>query len=171
MNAPLDEIERLLRTQGREMLRTMMQAHFDQRSAQERPVEVRGADGVERTETRHGSRKVETEFGEVELGRNLYRAAGVERLAPLDATMKLPEEKYSYEVRRMRHQREGRRTVLSPWQSRGPVYEPLRLQPVAPSEHRPRLAAAPPRFDHRSAFGLAPILRRCWECLHPPSVA
>jgi hypothetical protein len=101
MNAPLDEIERLLRTQGREMLRAMMQAHFDQRAAQERPVEVRAADGVERTETRRGSRKVETEFGEVELDRNLYRAPGAERLAPLDATMKLPEEKYSYEVRRM----------------------------------------------------------------------
>lgn len=101
MNAPLDEIERLLRTQGRELLRTMMQTHFDQRAAQERPVDVRGADGVERTETRRGSRKVETEFGEVELDRNLYRAPGVDRLAPLDATMKLPKEKYSYELRRM----------------------------------------------------------------------
>lgn len=101
MNAPLDEIERLLRTQGREMLRAMMQAHFDQRAAQEHPVDVRGADGVERTETRRGSRKVETEFGEVELDRNLYRAPGAERLAPLDAAMKLPEEKYSYELRRL----------------------------------------------------------------------
>jgi len=101
MNAPLDEIERMLRTQGREMLRVMMQTHFDQRAEQERPVDVRGVDGVERTETRRGSRKVETEFGEVELERNLYRAPGVERLAPLDATMQLPTEKYSYELRRM----------------------------------------------------------------------
>jgi len=101
MNAPLDEIERMLRTQGREMLRVMMQTHFDQRAEQERPVNVRGVDGVERTETRRGSRKVETEFGEVELERNLYRAPGVERLAPLDATMQLPTEKYSYELRRM----------------------------------------------------------------------
>jgi hypothetical protein len=101
MNAPLDEIERMLRTQGRELLRVMMQTHFDQRAAQERPVDVRGADGVERTETRRGSRRVETEFGEVELDRNLYRAPGVERLVPLDATMRLPEEKYSYELRRM----------------------------------------------------------------------
>lgn len=101
MTAPLDEIERMLRTQGRELLRVMMQTHFDQRAAQERPVDVRGADGVERKETRRGSRKVETEFGEVELDRNLYRAPGVERLAPLDATMRLPEEKYSYELRRL----------------------------------------------------------------------
>lgn len=101
MNAPLDEIERMLRTQGREMLREMMQAHFDRRAELERPVDVRDADGVERPEVRRGSRNVETEFGEVELDRNLYRAPGVERLAPLDAAMNLPEEKYSYEVRRM----------------------------------------------------------------------
>ena len=44
MNAPLDEIERMLRTQGREMLRAMMQTHFDQRAAQEDPVDVRGAE-------------------------------------------------------------------------------------------------------------------------------
>jgi len=31
MNAPLDEVERMLRTQGREMLRVMMQTHFDPR--------------------------------------------------------------------------------------------------------------------------------------------
>jgi hypothetical protein len=101
MNAPLDEIERMIRAQGREMLRAMMQTHVDQRAAQERPVEVRGEDGVERSQVRQGSRKVETEFGEVELERKLYQATGVDGRAPLDAAMKLPEEKYSYEVRRM----------------------------------------------------------------------
>jgi hypothetical protein len=101
MNAPLDEIERMLRTRGRELLRAMMQEHFDQRAAAERPVDVRGADGIARLQARSGSRKVETEFGEVELARTLYQAVGVGGLAPLDAAMKLPEEKYSYEVRRM----------------------------------------------------------------------
>jgi hypothetical protein len=71
MNAPLHESERM-RTQGREMLRAMMQAHFDRRSGQERTVDVRGADGVERATTHRGSRTVMTEFGEVELERNLY---------------------------------------------------------------------------------------------------
>jgi len=47
MNAPLHEVERMLRTQGREMLRAMMQADFDRRSEQELTVEVRGADGIE----------------------------------------------------------------------------------------------------------------------------
>lgn len=101
MRAPLHEIERLLETQGREMLRAMMQAHFDLRSAQERRVEVRPGDGIERAKVRRGSRKVETKFGEVELDRNLYQGQDVDAIAPLDAAMELPAEKYSYEVRRM----------------------------------------------------------------------
>ena len=101
MNAPLHEIERMLEAQGRELMRSMMQAHFDLRSAQEREVQVRGVDGVERSQVRQGSRKVETKFGEVELKRNLYQAPGVQGLAPLDAAMELPAEKYSYEVRRI----------------------------------------------------------------------
>lgn len=101
MSAPLHEIERMIRTQGRDMLRAMMQAHFELRGAQERPVEVLGADGIERVQTRHGSRTVMTEFGEAKLDRKLYQAPGVDSLAPLDAAMELPEEKYSYEVRRI----------------------------------------------------------------------
>ena len=101
LNAPLHEIERMMRSQGRELMRTMMQAHFDQRAAQERPVTVRGADGVERSQERHSSRTAMTEFGEVVLERTLYQAPGVEGLAPLDAAMALPAEKYSSEVRRI----------------------------------------------------------------------
>ena len=101
MSAPLHEIEQLLRAQGREMLRSMMQVHFDQRSAQEQAVEVRDAAGIARNKVRRGSRTVMTEFGEVVLDRNLYQAAGADGLAPLDAAMALPEEKYSYEVRRI----------------------------------------------------------------------
>ncbi|TMQ02250.1 MAG: ISKra4 family transposase, partial [Deltaproteobacteria bacterium] len=101
MNAPLHEVERMLRTQGREMLRAMMQAHFDRRSEQAPTVHVRGADGIDRAATTRRSRTVMTEFGEVELDRNLYQAPDTEGLAPLDAAMELPEEKYSYEVRRI----------------------------------------------------------------------
>ena len=67
MSAPLHEIEQLLRAQGREMLRSLMQAHFDRRSAQEQAVEVRDVAGVERDKVRRGSRTVMTEFGEVAL--------------------------------------------------------------------------------------------------------
>jgi len=101
MAAPLHEIEQLLRAQGREMMRSMMQAHFDQRSAQEQGVGVRDVAGIERGKVRRGSRTMMTEFGEVVLDRNLYQAPGADALAPLDAAMALPAEKYSYEVRRI----------------------------------------------------------------------
>ncbi|HEX4353631.1 MAG TPA: ISKra4 family transposase [Polyangiales bacterium] len=101
MNAPLHEIEKMLRAEGREVLRTMMQAHFDRRSEQERVIDVRDADGTTRERVRPGTRTVMTEFGEVQLGRKLYQAPGTDGLAPLDAAMELPDEKYSYEVRRI----------------------------------------------------------------------
>jgi hypothetical protein len=94
MHAPLHEIERMLETQGREVLRAMMQAHFDLRSAQERSVEVRDVNGLGREDVRRGSRKVETKFGEIEFERMLYQAPGTDALAPLDAAMELPDEKY-----------------------------------------------------------------------------
>lgn len=101
MNAPLHEMEQRIEARGRELMRAVLQAHCDLRSAQEGEVQVQGAEGVERTRTRQSSRKIETKFGEVELERTLYQAAGADGLAPLDAAMELPAEKYSYEVRRM----------------------------------------------------------------------
>ena len=101
MHAPLHEIEQMMRTAGRELMREMMQAHFDRRSAQEREVAVRDASGVERVRIREGQRTVMTEFGEVTLDRKLYQAEGAEALAPLDAAMELPNEKYSLAVRRI----------------------------------------------------------------------
>jgi hypothetical protein len=101
MHAPLHEIEQMMRAAGRELMREMMQAHFDRRSAQEREVEVQDVDGIERLRVREGRRTVMTEFGEVHLDRKLYQAEGADALAPLDAAMELPDEKYSLEVRRI----------------------------------------------------------------------
>ncbi len=101
MHAPLHEIEQMMRTAGRELMREMMQAHFDRRSAQEREVEVQDVDGIERLRIREGRRTVMTEFGEVHLDRKLSQAEGAEALGPLDAAMELPDEKYSLEVRRI----------------------------------------------------------------------
>lgn len=101
MHATMSEIEQLIRTQSREMLRAMMQAHVDARAAAEVPVEVRGEDGVVRPLGRRGTRTVMTEFGEVEVARNLYQAPGVTARAPLDAALALPTEKYTHEVRRI----------------------------------------------------------------------
>jgi hypothetical protein len=94
MYAPLYEIEEMLGNTGWELLRAMMQAHFDRRSAQEREVQVVDANGVERVRIRDGRRTVMTEFGEVFLDRKLYQADG-DALAPLDGALDLPDEKYS----------------------------------------------------------------------------
>jgi hypothetical protein len=101
MTATHDQIERLLATKGRELLRQLMQAHYDARGAREQRVAVEGADGVKRTQVRAASRQIETLFGTVEVERQLYQAPGSEGLAPLDAALGLPAEKYSMEVRRL----------------------------------------------------------------------
>jgi hypothetical protein len=64
-------------------------------------VLVEGADGVERTQVRTATRKLETLFGTVEVERQLYQAPGAEGLAPLDAALALPDEKYPMELRRL----------------------------------------------------------------------
>jgi len=101
MAATHDQIERMLAEKGRELLRTMMQAHYDAKAARERRVDVEDADGIERTQVRTATRQLETLFGTVEVNRQLYQAPGTDGLAPLDAALALPAEKYSLEVRRL----------------------------------------------------------------------
>jgi hypothetical protein len=101
MHATADQIERLVLEQGEELLRSLFQAHLDHRAAQERKVQVCGADGVERDQVRAASRRLETPVGDVTVSRLLYHAPGVEGLAPMDAALGLPDEHYSYEVRRI----------------------------------------------------------------------
>src|SRR5215216_5925363 len=95
------ESRNLMGEKGRELLRSMMQAHYDEKTAREKRVQVEGAVGVERTHVRTATRQLETLFGTVEIGRQLYQAPGSEGLAPLDASLGLPPEKYSMEIRRL----------------------------------------------------------------------
>ncbi len=73
----------------------LLQSHLDLRAMLEKPVEVVGADGVERSQARASARQLETVFGEVRVPRQLYQAPGVEGLAPIDASLNLPSELYS----------------------------------------------------------------------------
>jgi hypothetical protein len=95
------ELERYVNEQGREIERRMLQAHLDLRAARERRVDVRGADGVRRTERRESLRVLVTIVGEVEVRRWAYRAKGVETLHPADAALNLPMDRYSFGVRRL----------------------------------------------------------------------
>jgi hypothetical protein len=101
MHATHDAIERMVVNDGQKLLRALLQAHYDVRAAQEREVAVNARDGAKRERLRSSIRKLETLVGEVEVQRLLYQGDGVEGLAPLEAVLALPEEKYSHEVRRM----------------------------------------------------------------------
>jgi hypothetical protein len=95
------ELERYVKEQGQEIERRMLQAHLDLRAARERPVDVRGADGVRRTTRRESSRVLLTLVGEVEVKRWEYEAKGVRALHPADAALNLPPGRYSFGVQRL----------------------------------------------------------------------
>ena len=94
------EVERTLEQRGRELLRELLQAHLDVRGPGEAAGPVVGADDVARAQPRLHARGLETVFGEVQVERVGYGAAGVASLHPLDADLNLPPELYSLEVRR-----------------------------------------------------------------------
>lgn len=99
--ATADDVTRLLASDGTALLRDLMQGYVDRCSERERRVEVVGSDGVDRREVRMSSRQIETPVGEIAVKRLLYQAAGVEGIAPLDAALGLPDEKYTTELRRV----------------------------------------------------------------------
>jgi hypothetical protein len=94
------DLERLVRDGGREMMRKLLQAHLDSRGPGQAAAQVRGADGVEREQERSHDRALATLFGEVRVKRLGYGSEGVESLHPLDAELNLPQERYSYGLRR-----------------------------------------------------------------------
>jgi len=100
LDAEHGELEKYVIAEGRELQRLLLQAHMALRAARERPVDVRGADGVRRTTTRPSSRPLATLVGEVDVERIAYQARDVAGLHPMDASLNLPPEKYSHGVRR-----------------------------------------------------------------------
>ena len=94
------ELERQLEGMGRELLRKLLQAHLDMRQPGKVVEPVRDAAGTTLTPTPVHERSLESIFGEVEVARTGYGAAGTTSLHPLDGALNLPPEKYSLEVRR-----------------------------------------------------------------------
>ena len=94
------DLERELHRRGQELVRKLLQGHLDQRSPGEAAGPVEGADGVERSERRVHDRRLETIFGTVAVERVGYAHPGHDSLHPLDASLNLPPERYSLEVRR-----------------------------------------------------------------------
>ena len=94
------EVERLLQTDGTELLRRLFQGHLDARGVGEATAPVIGADGRARTHARISDRELVTVFGAVRVARMGYGQRGVESLYPRDAELNVPPEIYSYGVRR-----------------------------------------------------------------------
>jgi len=94
------DLETLLEQQGRELMRQLLQAHLDWRAQAKPTTPVVGADNVERTHQRSGTRALETLLGTVQVTRAGCGARGRETLFPLDAELNLPTERYSFGIRR-----------------------------------------------------------------------
>lgn len=99
--ASIGQVTQLLASDGTAMLRELMQSYVDRCTAQEQRVVVVGADGVERSDVRVSARRIETTVGEIGVKRLLYQAPGVPGIAPMDAVLGLPEEKYTHDLRRI----------------------------------------------------------------------
>ena len=96
------ELETLITAEGRELQRRLLQGHLDLRGLGEKILRsVGGADGVERTHRRRAIRGLLTVFGLVAVLRTAYGKRGKSSLSPLDASLNLPEERYSHGLRRV----------------------------------------------------------------------
>ena len=96
------DIEERVAGDGLEILRQLVQVHFDMRAKEEvRRDSVTGSDGVVRNHRREGcKRSLETLFGEITVTRVGYSQRETASLFPLDAELNLPPNKYSHGLMR-----------------------------------------------------------------------
>jgi len=97
-----DDIEALVEEDGADLLRRLVQGHFDLRAIaeaeREAPVD---AEQIERPRRRQTSRSLATVFGDCSICRLTFTAGGTPGgLRPLDAELNLPPELYSLLLRR-----------------------------------------------------------------------
>jgi len=97
------ELEDRVDTDGRAVLRQLIQDHFDLRAQREARLEtVVDAHGVERGAVEAGhQRALTTVFGEVTVTRLAYRRRGHANLHPADGLLNLPVDKHSHGLRRL----------------------------------------------------------------------
>lgn len=95
------EAERLIQTDGLELLRRLFQGYIDSHGLGEAEGEVRDASGLLRTHRPKGGRGLMTLFGEVRVHeRQGYGAAEESVLYPLDGKLNLPKDTFSFGTRR-----------------------------------------------------------------------
>ena len=102
------ELEELLDERGREVVRQLLQDHYDLREvreeqqAREQRAPATGPDGVARTrlETGHG-RLLATLFGTVKVTRCAWRKPGSPNYCPADAALSLPAGRHSHSLAKL----------------------------------------------------------------------
>jgi hypothetical protein len=95
------ELEQLIESDGRELLRRMFQSHVTLRAKNDVVVPVEGNDGTVRTHRRlTEERNLMTVFGSVVIGRIGYTGRGATTLYPLDGELNLPPGLHSSGVQR-----------------------------------------------------------------------
>lgn len=95
-------LEQVLATDGRAILRQMLQDHLDLRGTHEQAVPhlaVVGDDGVERPHRRDAQRVLRTLVGDVTVPRIGYSQRGETSRFPMDAALNLPNDPFSLGVR------------------------------------------------------------------------
>ena len=95
-------LERMLSTEGREILRQLFQDHLDLRGAQEQAgpaLSVVGEDGALRPHHRDTTRQLRTLVGDVLVPRIAYGQRGHTSRFPMDAALNLPNDPFSLGVR------------------------------------------------------------------------
>lgn len=97
------ELEDYIHTEGFELLRLLLQDHFDLRAVnEERLAEVVDAGGVPRGAVEAGhERPLTTIVGTIVVDRFAYRRRGEENLYPADAVLNLPDEVHSHGLREL----------------------------------------------------------------------
>jgi hypothetical protein len=107
-----DQLEEHLETDGRELLRRLLQDHLDLRAVREqhavqhaladgRLVAVTDADGIDHRRVELGHvRHLTTVFGTVRVTRCAWRATGARNLHPADAALNLPCRLHSHTLKR-----------------------------------------------------------------------
>ncbi len=96
----LSGIEEFLFSDGRTLLRHLLQAHLAERGVGDVGASVHGADGVNRTHKRLRSKTLKTLFGPIEIRRLGYSKPHVSSVFPLDAMLNLPQSNISYTLQR-----------------------------------------------------------------------
>jgi hypothetical protein len=102
------DLEELLDERGREVLRQLLQDHFDLRAAREEQqareqrAPATGPDGITRTrlEPGHG-RLLSTLFGTVQVTRCAWRKPGAPNYRPADAALSLPAGRHSHSLAKL----------------------------------------------------------------------